>query len=270
MVQGESEDDAEQWVLLALSAQHTLNDIKAEKVAQVASPLVLASDEKAQSVLGVALSDVDVSSVSVPVIADFVAAAILGESFTGKTADLRNIEAGDPSPDGKGSIEIKRGIEVGHIFQLGDKYSKAMNCGVLSETGKHEILSMGCYGIGVSRIVAAAIEQNHDKYGIMWPDPIAPFKVALIPMNMHKSQRIKDAAEAIYAQLVDLGIEVLFDDRKERPGVMFNDMELVGIPHSIVVGERNLDNQQVEYKNRRTGEKTLLDLSDVANFIGTL
>ena len=270
LVQGESDDDAEQWVLLALSAQHTLNDIKAEKVAQVASPLVIASDEKAQSVLGVAVSDVDVASVSVPVIADFVAAAILGESFTGETADLRNIEAGDPSPDGKGTIEIKRGIEVGHIFQLGDKYSKAMNCGVLSETGKHEILSMGCYGIGVSRIVAAAIEQNHDKYGIMWPDPIAPFKVALIPMNMHKSQRIKDAAEAIYAQLVDLGIEVLFDDRKERPGVMFNDMELVGIPHSIVVGERNLDNQQVEYKNRRTGEKTLLDLSDVANFIGTL
>lgn len=270
LVQGESEDDSDSWVLLALSAQHTLNDIKAEKLSQVASPLVVASDEKAQSVLGVAVGDVDVASVSVPVIADYVAAAVLGEAFSGESADLRNIEAGDPSPDGNGSIEIKRGIEVGHIFQLGDKYSKAMNCGVLSETGKHEILSMGCYGIGVSRIVAAAIEQNHDKYGIIWPDPIAPFKVALIPMNMHKSQRIKEAAEAIYAQLVELGIDVLFDDRKERPGVMFNDMELVGIPHSIVVGERNLDNQQVEYKNRRTGEKTLLNLTEVANFIGTL
>lgn len=270
LVQGEAEDDAEKWVLLVLSAQHTLNDIKAEKQASVASPLVIASDEKAQAVLGVALSDVDVASVNVPVIADYVAAAVLGSAFSGEAADLRNIEAGDPSPDGKGNIEIKRGIEVGHIFQLGDKYSKAMNCGVLSESGKHEILTMGCYGIGVSRIVAAAIEQNHDQNGIIWPDPIAPFKVALIPMNMHKSQRIKDAAEAIYAQLVELGVEVLFDDRKERPGVMFNDMELVGIPHSIVVGERNLDNQEVEYKNRRTGEKTLLNLADVAKFIATL
>ena len=145
-----------------------------------------------------------------------------------------------------------------------------MNCGVLSETGKHQILTMGCYGIGVSRIVAAAIEQNHDKNGIIWPEPIAPFTLALIPMNMHKSQRIKDAAEALYSTLTAQGINVLFDDRKERPGVMFNDMELIGVPHSIVVGERNLDNQQVEYKNRRTGETELLDLSQVAEFVAAL
>ncbi len=163
-----------------------------------------------------------------------------------------------------------RGIEVGHIFQLGSKYSEAMNCGVLSESGKHQTLTMGCYGIGVSRIVAAAIEQNHDKFGIKWPDPIAPFKIALIPMNMHKSHRIKEAAKALYEELVALGVEVLFDDRKERPGVMFNDMELIGIPHSIVIGERNLDNQQVEYKNRRTGEKQLLDISAAKDFVAAL
>ena len=145
-----------------------------------------------------------------------------------------------------------------------------MNCGVLSETGKHQTLTMGCYGIGVSRIVAAAIEQNHDKFGIKWPDPIAPFKVALIPMNMHKSHRIKEAAETVYKTLTDMGIEVLFDDRKERPGVMFNDMELIGIPHSIVIGERNLDNQQIEYKNRRTGEKQLIDLTAAGDFVAAL
>ncbi|MEC9260254.1 MAG: His/Gly/Thr/Pro-type tRNA ligase C-terminal domain-containing protein, partial [Pseudomonadota bacterium] len=149
-------------------------------------------------------------------------------------------------------------------------YSEAMGCGVLNENGKHEILSMGCYGIGVSRVVAAAIEQNHDEHGIIWPDPIAPFKVALIPMNMHKSQRIMEAAEALYAELTAAGVEVLFDDRKERPGVMFKDMELVGIPHSIVIGERNLDEQLVEYKNRRSGEKSLLQLTEVTAFIGGL
>jgi prolyl-tRNA synthetase len=145
-----------------------------------------------------------------------------------------------------------------------------MNCGVLTETGKHQTLTMGCYGIGVSRIVAAAIEQNHDKFGIKWPAPIAPFSVALIPMNMHKSHRIKEAAEALYEKLVSLGIDVLFDDRKERPGVMFNDMELIGIPHSIVIGERNLDNRQIEYKNRATGEKQLLDIDTASDFIANL
>ncbi|MFT6586940.1 MAG: prolyl-tRNA synthetase, partial [Cognaticolwellia sp.] len=178
-------------------------------------------------------------------------------------ADLRNVVAGDPSPCGQGYIEIKRGIEVGHIFQLGDKYAQAMNCGVLTEAGKNQILTMGCYGIGVSRIVAAAIEQNHDKYGIKWPAAIAPYQVAVVPMNMAKSARVKETAEALYEQLQNAGIEVIFDDRKERPGVMFADHELIGTPLLLVIGERNLDNQEIEVKNRITGEKSMLAISDV-------
>ncbi len=280
------EGEADKWLALVLRQEHSLNDVKAEKLPQVESPLVVASDETAKEIFGCFPLFANPTDLNVDVVvdrsaaaaADFVCGAgenakfIINANWSGdlQVADIRDVVAGDPSPCGQGTLEIKRGIEVGHIFQLGDKYSKAMNCGVLSETGKHQILTMGCYGIGVSRIVAAAIEQNHDKNGIIWPEPIAPFSVALIPMNMHKSQRIKDAAEALYATLTAQGIEVLFDDRKERPGVMFNDMELIGVPHSIVVGERNLDNQQVEYKNRRTGETTLLNLDQVAEFIAAL
>ena len=277
---------ADKWVALVLRADHELNDVKAEKLDNVASPLVEASFEQAKEVLGVSPLFADATNLPVPAFIDASAAALAdfttGAGAGGKVnmnanwsedvtgVDIRNVVAGDASPDGKGTLNIKRGIEVGHIFQLGSKYSEAMNCGVLTETGKHQTLTMGCYGIGVSRIVAAAIEQNHDKFGIKWPDPIAPFKIALIPMNMHKSHRIKEAAEKLYQELVELGVEVLFDDRKERPGVMFNDMELIGIPHSIVIGERNLDNQQVEYKNRRTGEKQLLDLSAAREFVAAL
>ncbi|WDT84935.1 proline--tRNA ligase [Alteromonas sp. 009811495] len=277
---------ADKWVALVLRADHELNDVKAEKLDNVASPLVEASFEQAKEVLGVSPLFADATNLPVPALIDASAAALAdfttGAGAGGKVnmnanwsedvtgVDIRNVVAGDASPDGKGTLNIKRGIEVGHIFQLGSKYSEAMNCGVLTETGKHQTLTMGCYGIGVSRIVAAAIEQNHDKFGIKWPDPIAPFKIALIPMNMHKSHRIKEAAEKLYQELVELGVEVLFDDRKERPGVMFNDMELIGIPHSIVIGERNLDNQQVEYKNRRTGEKQLLDLSAAREFVAAL
>lgn len=280
------EGEADKWLALVLRQEHSLNDVKAEKLPQVESPLVIASDETAKEIFGCFPLFANPTDLNVDVVvdrsaaaaADFVCGAgenakfIVNANWSGdlQVADIRDVVAGDPSPCGQGTLEIKRGIEVGHIFQLGDKYSKAMNCGVLSETGKHQILTMGCYGIGVSRIVAAAIEQNHDKNGIIWPEPIAPFSVALIPMNMHKSQRIKDAAEALYATLTAQGIEVLFDDRKERPGVMFNDMELIGVPHSIVVGERNLDNQQVEYKNRRTGDTTLLNLDQVADFIAAL
>ncbi|QJR82054.1 proline--tRNA ligase [Alteromonas pelagimontana] len=287
VVQAENTElSAENWVMLVLRADHSLNEIKAEKVDGVMSPLVIATDEKAAAVLGCHPSFASPLECKLPIFVDHSAAALadficganeadtlwINENWKGSptTVDIRNVQAGDASPDGNGSLEIKRGIEVGHIFQLGDKYSQAMNCGVLSETGKHQILTMGCYGIGVSRIVAAAIEQNHDKFGIIWPDPIAPFKVALIPMNMHKSQRIKDVAEAMYNKLVAMGIEVLFDDRKERPGVMFNDMELIGIPHSIVIGERNLDNQQVEYKNRRTGETQMLAIDGVSDFIANI
>jgi len=161
---------------------------------------------------------------------------------------------GDPSPDGKGRLVIKRGIEVGHIFQLGNKYSTAMKATALDESGRQKVLEMGCYGIGVSRVVAAAIEQNHDERGIVWPSAIAPFQVALLPMNMHKSQRVREAAEALYQQLTDAGVEVLFDDRKERAGVMFADMELIGIPHRLVLGERGLDADKIEYKGRRDRE----------------
>ncbi len=276
-------------VALALRGDHQLNTVKAEKLEAVAAPLTMATEQQIEQQLGCQIGSIGPVASTIPVIVDHSAAQLAdfvcganetGQHFTGvnwaadvaefQTADLRNVVAGDTSPDGKGTLEIKRGIEVGHIFQLGDKYSQALSCGVLDENGKHKILSMGCYGIGVSRIVAAAIEQNHDKYGIIWPDAIAPFKVALIPMNMHKSHRIQEVAESLYAQLVAAGVEVLFDDRKERPGVMFNDMELVGIPHTIVIGERNLDAQQVEYKNRASGEKQLLEIDSLVEFITAL
>ena len=276
-------------VALVLRGDHQLNEVKAEKLVGVFAPLTMAGEQQIQDTLNCSIGSLGPVGMSIPVIvdasashlADFVCGANEeGVHYTGvnwardtaelKVADIRKVVAGDASPDGKGTLEIKRGIEVGHIFQLGDKYSQAMNCGVLDENGKHKILSMGCYGIGVSRIVAAAIEQNHDKYGIIWPDAIAPFKVALIPMNMHKSHRVKEVAESLYTQLVEAGIEVLFDDRKERPGVMFNDMELVGIPHTIVIGERNLDENKVEYKNRRSGEKQLLEIDQLAEFVAKI
>lgn len=283
IVQGEANEQGQQnLVALVLRGDHQLNVVKAEKLAGVGSPLVMASEDEIQRHLGCAVGSIGPVNSQILTYVDHSAAQLsdficgandTGFHYTGanwerdcgefKSADLRNVVAGDPSPDGKGTLEIKRGIEVGHIFQLGDKYSKAMNCGVLDENGKHKIMTMGCYGIGVTRIVAAAIEQNHDKFGIIWPDAIAPFKVAMIPMNMYKSHRVQQVAEALYEKLLAAGIEVLFDDRKERPGVMFNDMELIGVPHSIVIGERNLDENKVEYKNRRTGEKQLLDIEQV-------
>jgi len=181
--------------------------------------------------------------------------------------DIRNVIEGDPSPDGNGMLSIKRGIEVGHIFQLGDKYSKAMKAAVLDENGKNIIMTMGCYGIGVSRVVASAIEQNNDDKGIIWPDAIAPFNVVIIPMNMHKSERTREACEQLYNQLVDAGIDTLFDDRKERAGVMFADMELIGIPHRIVVGERGLDNGMIEYKGRKDSENQDVALDGIVAFL---
>ena len=287
IVLGEQDDKGQQGlVALVLRGDHTLNDIKAEKLDSVYAPLTIASEQQVLQTLSCEPGSIGPIELSIPVIVDRSAAHltdfVCGANKTGfhltgvnwekdivdyQVADIRNIEAGDPSPDGKGTLEIKRGIEVGHIFQLGDKYSEAMGCGVLNEQGKHQILSMACYGIGVSRIVAAAIEQNHDKFGIIWPDAIAPFQVALIPMNMHKSHRIQQVAESLYEELVAAGIDVLFDDRKERPGVMFNDMELIGIPHTIVIGERNLDENNVEYKHRRTGEKQLVSINDVLSLL---
>ena len=284
-----AEDGSQGLVALVLRGDHDLNELKAEKHPLIASPFAMADEEAIKAAIGCGVGSIGPVGLALPIIVDRSAAAladfVCGANtddvhYTGanwsrdvpyyEVFDLRNIQAGDPSPCGQGTIEIKRGMEVGHIFQWGNKYSQAMNCGVLTETGKHETLTMGCYGIGVSRIMAAAIEQNHDKYGIKWPDAIAPFTIAIIPMNMHKSHRIKEVAEKLYEECLALGVEVLFDDRKERPGVMFNDMELIGVTHSIVIGERNLDNQEVEYKNRRTGEKKMVNIADLSEFIGNL
>ncbi len=269
-------------VALVLRGDHELNEIKADKHPLVASPLTFATEAEILAATGANAGSIGPVGLAIPVVVDSSAAVLSdfvcganknGFHLTGvnfdrditiyEVADLRNVVEGDPSPCGKGKLVIKRGIEVGHIFQLGDKYAAAMKAGVLNEEGKHQIMTMGCYGVGVSRIVAAAIEQNHDEYGITWPAAIAPFQVALVPMNMHKSVRIQEATEQLYKELMAAGIEVLFDDRKERPGVMFADMELLGVPHHIVIGERNLDERKVEYKNRRTGEKSLLNLDEV-------
>lgn len=174
---------------------------------------------------------------------------------------------GDPSPDGKGTLLIKRGIEVGHIFQLGQKYSAAMNATVQGEDGKPVVMTMGCYGVGITRVVAAAIEQNHDERGIIWPDAIAPFKVAIVPMNMHKSEAVAQFAQQLYRDLLAQGVDVLFDDRKERPGVMFADMELIGVPHMLVIGEKNLANGEIEYKHRRSGAKQMIAQAQLLDFI---
>ncbi|MCC2606028.1 proline--tRNA ligase [Planctobacterium marinum] len=281
-------EDANHYAALCLRGDHQLNDIKASKALPWSGEMQFASDAEVQELCGSETGSVGPLGLNIPVIVDRSAAAlkhfVCGANDTGfhvngaswelvensQIADIRNVVAGDASPDGQGTIEIKRGIEVGHIFQLGKKYSEAMHCGVLTESGKHETLTMGCYGIGVSRIVAAAIEQNHDKYGIIWPEAIAPFKLAIIPMNMHKSHRIQEAAEGLYAKLDSVSEQVLFDDRKERPGVMFADMELLGIPHAIIIGERNLDEGKCEYKNRRTGEKQLVDLAGLEDFLKNL
>lgn len=184
-----------------------------------------------------------------------------------RVADIRNVVEGDPSPDGKGTLLIKRGIEVGHIFQLGTKYTEALKATVQGEDGRNQLMTMGCYGIGVTRVVAAAIEQNHDERGIIWPDAIAPFQVAILPMNMHKSFRVKDLAESLYNSLRAKGIDVIMDDRKERPGVMFADMELIGVPHTVVIGDRNLDSDEIEYKNRRNGEKQMIKTGEIEDFL---
>lgn len=288
LVYGERTDDKgpQPLVALLLRGDHDLNEIKAEKLAGIQSPLTFASDADIKAVTGASAGSLGPVGLSIRIVADRSAAVVAnfvcgankdGYHLTGvnfdrditsyEVADLRNVVEGDPSPCGNGKLVIKRGIEVGHIFQLGDKYAAAMKAGVLNEEGKHQIMTMGCYGVGVSRIVAAAIEQNHDQYGIIWPAAIAPFQVALVPMNMHKSVRIQETAEALYKALTAAGVEVLFDDRKERPGVMFADMELLGVPHHIVIGERNLDERQVEYKNRRSGEKSLLSIDSVVSEI---
>ncbi|MGD8312856.1 MAG: proline--tRNA ligase [Gammaproteobacteria bacterium] len=275
-------------VALVLRGDHELNAVKAEKLPQVASPLQFATDAQIRTAAGCNAGSLGPVGLDVPVIVDHAAARVAdftcganrdGQHLAGVNwgrdlpepvcADLRNVVAGDPSPDGKGTLSIARGIEVGHIFQLGTKYSEAMQASVLDEQGRELPMIMGCYGIGVSRIVAAAIEQNHDDRGMIWPPAIAPWQVALLPMNMKKSTRVREAAESLYAELLDAGFEVLLDDRPVRPGVMFSDMELIGIPCRVVVGEKNLDQGLVEYRGRRDTDSQDISRSEITAFLRT-
>jgi len=281
-----SEDEEAPLVALLLRGDHELNDIKAEKLAGVAQPLQFASDEQIQKAIGCKPGSIGPIGLKLSLIADRSAAHLAdficganedGFHLTGvnwerdlplpQIADIRNVVAGDPSPDGNGSLLIKRGIEVGHIFQLGTKYSEAMNATVLNEEGREQVMVMGCYGIGVSRVVAAAIEQNHDAQGIIWPDAIAPFQIAVVPLNAQKSEAVREQAQALYERLQSLGYAVLLDDRNERPGVKFADIELIGIPHRFVVGDRGLAEGKLEYKHRREAESREILLGDIDAFI---
>lgn len=258
-------------VALVLRGDHSLNEIKVEKLPQVAAPMTFINEAEVAQLTGAQVGSLGVTGLTIPMIVDHAAAHcadfICGANETdyhltgvnwGRDAaeptliaDLRDVVEGDPSPCGQGEIRIARGIEVGHIFQLGKTYSEAMNCTVLNESGKNSVMEMGCYGIGVTRVVASAIEQNNDEKGIIWPDAIAPYTLVIVPMNLHKSPRVAEAAEQLYKELQAMGIDVLFDDRNERPGVMFADAELIGIPHRLVIGERGLDAGTIEYKHRR-------------------
>ncbi|HRH77650.1 MAG TPA: proline--tRNA ligase [Cellvibrionaceae bacterium] len=278
-----NEQGKQPLIALVLRGDHQLNEVKASKLNQLASPLTFASDQRIADELGLPVGFLGPLQLTIPVIADRAAAAAInfvcganrlehhvvdanwGDSaaFT-EIADIRNVVKGDPSPCGKGELDIKRGIEVGHIFQLGTKYSEAMKARVLDENGKEQTMVMGCYGIGVSRVVAAAIEQNHDEKGIIWPQAIAPFHVALIPINLHKSPAVAQVCESLYQALTDAGIEVLFmDEAKARLGAMLADAELMGLPHRLVVGDRGLEEGVVEYKGRRAAESENIPLADV-------
>ncbi len=283
IVRGEEEGTL---VALLLRGDHELNVIKAEKVDGIAAPLSFASDEEVYSAcrskpgsLGPIGLDIKIiADRSVVLMSDFVCGANQdGKHYQGVNwerdlpvpaiEDLRTVVEGDVSPDGQGTITLARGIEVGHIFQLGTKYSAAMKADIINEAGKNQTMIMGCYGIGISRVVAAAIEQNHDDKGIIWSDSLAPFQVALCPMNMHKSERLKEASEKLYQDLQAAGIDVLFDDRKVRAGFMFSDMELIGIPHRIVVGDRGLDTGTVEYKARTEQDSLEIPFMEIIDFL---
>ncbi|MCL1074046.1 proline--tRNA ligase [Shewanella dokdonensis] len=284
IVRGDSEETP--LVAVMVRGDHELNEVKASKLPGVLAPLEFATEAEIRAAIGAGPGSLGPVGLKMPLYIDHAVAVMsdfgAGANLDGKhyfninwerdvalpqAFDIRNVVEGETTPDGKGVYAFARGIEVGHIFQLGTRYSQAMNATVLDENGKSQIMLMGCYGVGVSRIVAAAIEQNHDDRGIIWPDAIAPFKVGILPMNMHKSHRVTDIAEQLYKDLQAAGIEVLFDDRKERPGVMFADMELLGIPHTIVIGDRNIDAGVFEYKNRRTGEKQEIPMAEIVDFI---
>ncbi|MGZ5050580.1 MAG: proline--tRNA ligase [Methylobacter sp.] len=294
-IQTESSEDKEVFCLLYLRGDHELNEIKLSKIWP---KFRFATDEEIEAHLNCRAGYIgpQIKNTGTPIqwladysaihMSDFICGANEpGYHFTGcnweedfvnsiatlqeniNIADIRTVIEGDPSPDGKGQITLARGIEVGHIFQLGNKYSEAMKAGITNEDGKNQIMIMGCYGIGISRVVAAAIEQNHDDKGIIWPANLAPFQVALCPMNMHKSERLKEASEKLYQELLAAGIDVLFDDRKVRAGFMFSDMELIGIPHCIVVGDRGLDSGTVEYKSRSGVGNAEISFAEVVSFL---
>jgi len=273
-------------VALVLRGDHQLNAIKAERLEAVKSPLAMAGEERIRAAAGADAGSLGPAGLDVPVIADHAAVPMAdfvcganhdGQHFTGvnwgrdlpepDSADLRNVVEGDPDPRDEGRLHIVRGIEVGHIFQLGTKYSEAMDAHVLDEDGRPVILYMGCYGIGVSRLVAAAIEQGHDERGIIWPTAIAPFEVAIVPINLQKSHRVREAAEELYSQLSRAGVEALLDDREARPGVKFADMDLLGIPHRIVLSDKGIDAGTAEYKQRAASEPDHLPLEGLAETI---
>ena len=280
VVEGENEGDL---VLLLLRGDHEFNDIKAEKLAGVKSPLAMAQPEHILAAFGANGGSLGPIGFKGKVYADFatekgadwvIGANEDGFHYTGfnfgrdaaepEFADIRNVVAGDPSPCGKGSLQLARGIEVGHVFQLRDKYSAALNASFLDNNGKSQIMEMGCYGIGITRVVAAAIEQNHDERGIIWTDTMAPFAAVIVPMNYKKSEAVREAANKIYADLLAAGVDVLLDDRDERAGVLLADSELLGIPHRIVIGDRGLKEGNVEYARRTDSEAQSVPVGDIA------
>lgn len=280
------EGEAELFGLM-LRGDHELNEVKAQRVLGLNGDITFATEQQIKSALQCVPGSIGPVGLGLTMVVDPCAAALRDFScgankndfhLTGvnwdrdcadfTVADIRNVVAGDASPDGKGTLEIKRGIEVGHIFQLGTKYSESMKATVLDENGKEQFMSMGCYGIGVSRIVAAAIEQNNDANGIIWPESIAPFQIAIVPINMHKSEAVKLACEGLYDQLTELGYEVLFMDQpKARLGVMLADIELIGIPHRVVIGDRGLDDGKIEYRHRRETENQYIATDDIVRFL---
>lgn len=281
-----SEEVESDFIALLVRGDHNLNEIKAENLPQVAAPLRFASEEEIRALVGAGPGSLGPVNLPMPVIADrsvakmadFGAGANIDDQHyfninwgrdcaEPEVADLRNIVEGDPSPDGKGKLVIKRGIEVGHIFQLGTKYSEAMQAKVLNSNGKAVVMSMGCYGIGITRVIAAAIEQNNDAAGILWSNAIAPFQVALVPMNPEKFEAVNETTERLYSELQAAGIDVLLDDRKERPGVKFADMELIGIPHRVVISDRGLQNGTLEYKGRSDAEREDVAASTLVNML---
>jgi prolyl-tRNA synthetase len=273
-------------VALVVRGDHELNAVKAQNLPAVASPLRMASAEKIVEALGSEIGYIGPVNLrckiivdrSAVILSDFVCGAnardahLVGVNWgrdlqEPEVADLRNVIEGDPSPSGVGTLSIARGIEVGHIFKLGNKYSEALGATVLDTNGQSVAMLMGCYGIGVTRVVAAAIEQNHDDRGISWPEPIAPFNVVLVPMNYQKSERVRETTDALYAQLQAAGIDTLLDDRDARPGVKFTDAELFGIPHRVVIGERGLDAGVLEYRHRRAEANEDMPLTEAVSFL---